>query len=189
MAYKKFGRNRITPESYEQLKDYNQFDFDFGITQEIKDEAWEKLSVYERKEIQILAGDEIPEYLMEIQERKDAEVIEKIVRNRLLEHQTKKFIGLEAYYRIKREYSDTFISLMAKQPMELRLKLLNCFECLKKWYRTKENLGCNYEKLAKKYHKGTVVNQYEQILTEECPICVQNHLLTNKGEDFPAVSA
>ena len=29
---KKYGRNRISPENYENLKSQNQLDFDYGIT-------------------------------------------------------------------------------------------------------------------------------------------------------------
>jgi len=186
---KNFGRNRITPENYEKLHQPTQWTFDYGIDPETCNEAWEKLDIYQRKELQIAAGDEIPEYLTEIQAKKDEEVIERVTKNRLLEHQTKKFIGLEAYYRVKREYPETFISLMAKQPLELQLKLLNCFDCLKDWYKNKCEITCNYEKFAKKYHKGNVTNQYEIILMEECPICAQNHLSTSRGDDFPAVNA
>jgi len=173
---KKYGRNRITPENYEKLKEPTQLVLGIDMDAKECEEYWEKLPIYERKELQMAGGGEIPEYLTEMQQRKDDEVIEKIMEDRLLENETKKVIGLEEFYRVKREYPDTFISLMSKQPLELRLKLITCFDCLKNWYRAQSKTECQYEKRAKKYYRGEVINQYEQILIKECPICAQNRL-------------
>jgi len=82
-----------------------------------------------------------------------------------------RYISLKDFLAVKRNYPDEFIRLMSKQPLEGRLALLNCFDCMTKYEITKTAELCKFKKV-----KSNVTNKYALELMKECPICVQSHI-------------
>jgi hypothetical protein len=150
----------------------------------------DQISPYEEKEFQLVRASEkaLPEELTERQRKKDDAIIERIAQERLNaqmqfeaeknyvmatkedeEYWLRKFsigkgISLEEAYKTKREYPEEFIRLMQKQPLEGRLALLNCFDCISEYRTGRKIEKCKFEKAA----KGNVTNGYALELIGAC---------------------